>query len=139
MNSEGAKQEPERRAQEPEPPHRRSPLAEHASRITHQVSRLWRAPFFSPGGFVCRAAIITGLYLAVHLAGLREFTSLLNGTIGSVELGWRLSAILGLAYILIYLAFVLLVPILLLAAVLLALWQRCFLEQHPSTTKQQPR
>jgi hypothetical protein len=75
--------------------------------------------------------MITGLYLVVHLAGLREFTSLLNGTIGSVELGWRLSAFLGLAYIFIYLAFVLLVPILLLAAVLLALWQRSFLSSTP--------
>ena len=88
------------------------------------VSRLWRAEFCSPKDFVRRALLITLAFLAVHLAGLKEFTSILNGTTGSVELGWGLSAFLGLMYILGWLALVILVPILLLAAAMLVIWNR---------------
>jgi hypothetical protein len=91
-----------------------------------RIASLWRAEFFSPRDFVRRALVIALFYLALHLAGLREFTSVLNGTMGSVNLGWGLSAFLGLTYIFAYLAFVLLVPILLLAAALLAVWKRIF-------------
>ena len=94
------------------------------SRITHHASRIWRAEFCSPKDFVRRALLISIAFLAVHLAGLKEFTSILNGTTGSVELGWGLSAFLGLMYILGWLAFVILVPILLLAAAMLTLWNR---------------
>jgi len=89
-----------------------------------RFSSLWRAEFLSPKDMVRHAVIIAVLYLVVHLAGLREFTSILNGTMGSPELGWTVSAFLGLAYIFAYLAFVLLVPILLLAATFLAVWKR---------------
>jgi hypothetical protein len=88
------------------------------------LAALWRADFFSPKDFVRRALVIALFYLVVHLAGLREFTSLLNGTVGSVQLGWGLSGFLGLTYIFAYLAFVLLVPVLLLAAALLVAWRR---------------
>ena len=85
---------------------------------------LWRAEFLSPKDFVRRAVLIALLFLAAHLSGLRQFTSILNGTIGSVDLGLGMSAFLGLAYIFLYLAFVVLVPILLLAAAVLAVWAR---------------
>ena len=70
-----------------------------------------------------RAAAISGLFMLVHLAGFREFTGILNGTIGSLALGWNLSAFLAVVYILLYLAFVILVPVLVLAAVILSVWQ----------------
>ena len=89
-----------------------------------RLGSLWRAEFFSPKDLARRAVVIALLYLAVHLAGLREFTSILNGTMGSPELGWTLSAFLGLGYIFAYLALVLLVPVLVLAAAFLALWKR---------------
>jgi hypothetical protein len=47
-------------------------------------------------------------------------SSVLSGTAGSTELSWKTSATLGAAYIVIYLAFVVLVPILVLAALLLS-------------------
>ena len=93
-------------------------------KVWKKLAGIWRAEFLSPKDFVRRAVVITLLYLAASLAGLREFTTVLNGTMGSVELGWRVSAFLGMAYILLYLAFVLLVPILLLAAGLLTIWQK---------------
>lgn len=78
----------------------------------------------SPKDFVRHAALICVVFAIAHLLGLREFTSVLNGTTGSVAMDWQMAAALGVAYILLYLAFVLLVPTMILAAVILALWQR---------------
>lgn len=83
-----------------------------------------RAEFLSAKDLLQRATAISGLYLLVHLAGFREFTGILNGTIGSLALGWNLSAFLAVVYILLYLAFVILVPVLVLAAAILMVWQR---------------
>ncbi len=83
-----------------------------------------RAEFLSARDLLQRALGISGLFLLVHLAGLREFTSVLNGTVGSVAAGWKLSGFLALIYILLYLAFVILVPVLILAAMILAVGQR---------------
>lgn len=70
------------------------------------------------------AAMLTILFVIVHLAGLREFTSVLNGTVGSTHLSWQTASFLGAAYIFVYLGFVILVPILILAAGILKIWQR---------------
>ena len=89
--------------------------------------RLWlfrRAEFLSPKDLLQRAGAISALFLVAHLAGLREFTSVLNGTIGSVAAGWKLSGFLALIYILLYLAFVILVPVLVLTAMILTVWRR---------------
>jgi len=75
-----------------------------------------RSEFLSPRDLLQRAGTISVLFLLVHLAGFREFTGVLNGTIGSLTLGWKLSAFLAVVYIVIYLAFVVLVPVLMLAA-----------------------
>jgi hypothetical protein len=88
------------------------------------LRRLWRAEFLSPKDLTKRAILITVVYIIAHAAGLKEFTTVLNGTIGSVQLGFGISAFLGLSYVFAYLAFVLLVPILLLAAAMLAAWKR---------------
>ena len=92
--------------------------------LWHQIAALWRAELFSPKDFLRRAVVVAIIFLAVHIAGLREYTCILNGTVASVELGRRMSAFLGLAYVFAYLGVVLLVPILLLAAAMLAGWQR---------------
>jgi hypothetical protein len=72
-----------------------------------------------------RAVAIGFLFLMAHLAGFREFTSVLNGTVGSVALGWNFSAFLAVIYIFLYLAFVILVPVMILAALILTVWQWC--------------
>lgn len=86
-----------------------------------RLGSLWHADFLSPKDLVRRALAIALIYGLASACGMREFTSILNGTMGSIALGWRLSAFLGLFYIAIYLAFVLLVPMLLIAAGLLML------------------
>jgi hypothetical protein len=88
------------------------------------LRKLWRAELLSPKDFVRRAVLIGGVFALARLAGLREFTSILNGTTGSVELSWGLSAVLGVTYIVVYLAFVILVPTLVIAAAISAAWQR---------------
>jgi hypothetical protein len=93
-------------------------------KLREAIRRLWRAELFSPAGFVQRALVISALFLLVHLAGLREYTSILNGTVGPDSAGWAGSAFLGMTYIILYLAFVILAPMLILAAGLLAVWQR---------------
>jgi len=91
-----------------------------------QMRKCWRTEFLSPKDLLVRAAVISLLFLVVHLAGLREFTSVLNGTIGNTEISWGESAFWGTVYIFLYLAFVLGVPILLLAAAISAALQRLF-------------
>jgi len=84
-----------------------------------------RAEFLSARDLLQRAGAISGVFLLLHLAGFREFTGVLNGTIGSLTLGWNLSAFLAAMYIAFYLAFVILVPILVLAAIILMIGRQC--------------
>src|SRR5262245_48526029 len=85
-----------------------------------RLRSIWRAEFLSPKDLVRRALIIAVIYFVVSAFGLREFTSILNGTMGSVAMGWHMSAFLGLLYIFSYLAFVLITPTMLIAAGVLA-------------------
>jgi hypothetical protein len=89
-------------------------------------SKWWHAPFLSPKDLARSAILIALLYGILTAAGLREYTSILSGTVGSIELGWQISAFLGFAYLFAYLAFVLVAPVLLIAAVLLWFWQKLF-------------
>lgn len=90
-----------------------------------------RAEFLSARDLLQRAVAISGLFLVVHLAGFREFTGVLNGTIGSLTLGWNFSAFLAVIYIVFYLAFVVLVPILILAAGILMVGRRLIRKSSP--------
>lgn len=83
-----------------------------------------RGSIASPRYLLEWAAMLTILFVIVQLAGLREFTSVLNGTIGSTHLSWQTASFLGAAYIFVYLGFVIVVPILILAAGILKIWQR---------------
>ncbi len=92
--------------------------------VWQRLRELWHADFFTPKDLLCRAFVICLAYLGVHLAGLREYTSILNGTVGSLAAGRELSDFLGVLYIVVYLAFVILAPSLVLAAAILAFWRR---------------
>jgi hypothetical protein len=94
-----------------------------------RLVRFWRADCFSPRGFLVRAAVISVVFLAVHLAGWRDYTSVLNGTVGSASAGWRTSTFFGVTYLILYMVFVLAVPVLVLAAGILAVWSR---RQNPT-------
>ena len=85
---------------------------------------LWKAPPFSPTAFVIRAIIITVLFSISELLGLREYTTFLSGTAANVNLTWQTASLLGLIHLLLYVAFILLVPISLITASLIAMWSR---------------
>jgi len=89
-----------------------------------RLKSVWQADFLSPKDLVRRALLLGVLYALVSAFGLREFTSILNGTVGSVAIGWHLSLFFGLLYIVSYLAFVLGTPTLIIAAGILVLWKK---------------
>jgi hypothetical protein len=72
----------------------------------------------SPKSFLEVAALFAGLYLVLSLFGLREHTTFLSGTLPDSS---RLTGVfLGALYVIVYFLFVLISPILVLAAVLCA-------------------
>src|SRR5579862_2115217 len=90
----------------------------------HRKDRRSRGTVASPLYFLEWAAMLTILFVVMQVAGLRDFTSVLNGTVGSTHLSWQSASFLGAAYIFVYLGFVIVVPILILAAGILKVWQR---------------
>lgn len=78
----------------------------------------------SPKGLVVRAGVLTAIFIVCHLLGLREFTTVLCGTYPSAGIMSECLVFLGLIYVLLYLAFTVVVPIFLIAAGLLAIWER---------------
>ena len=83
---------------------------------------VWKADAFSPTAFVARAIIIAVCYCLSELAGLREYTTFLSGTSANLNMSWQTGATLGLIHLLLYVAFILFVPVSLIAAGLLLLW-----------------
>ncbi len=92
-------------------------------------SWLFRLELFSPRGFLLRALVLAVAYALCELAGLREYTTFLSGTAAGGR--WEASVVWGMTYIFVYLGFVLLAPILVIAAALLHVWQR-FARRRPA-------
>jgi hypothetical protein len=83
---------------------------------------VWKADAFSPTAFVARAVIITICYCISELAGLREYTTFLSGTSANLNESWHTAATLGLIHLLLFMAFIFLVPVSLITAGLLLIW-----------------
>ena len=73
-------------------------------------------PTFSPKGLLLWAGIVALGFLVCHAAGLREHTTVISGTSPTGDVHSVLPIALGAVYAVVYFAFVLLVPILILAA-----------------------
>lgn len=98
------------------------------------ANRFWdlcAADFLSPKDFVRHAVLVLLVFGVAHLAGLREYTSVLNGTTGAVGVDMETATLLGVGYVLAYLAAILFVPILLIAAALVAAWQWIAARKQP--------
>ncbi len=87
------------------------------------LGRLWKADAFSPKDFIRRAVFLAVAYGVAELAGLREFTSFLSGTAPPAAVSDATGAFFGCLFMVLYFAWVLLVPILLIAAALGGLWR----------------
>jgi hypothetical protein len=107
-------------------------------RVLGMLKFIWKADSFSPGAFVFRALLITVFYCASELAGLREYTTFLSGTSANTDISWQTAAMLGVAHLLLYVAFILLVPISLLTAGLLAGWGWLRRRHQPGQAPQEP-
>lgn len=94
------------------------------TRIPSKAARLFRSPILSPGGFIARAVLIAFFFVICQAAGWREHTTFLSGTTASEGGSANASTLLGVIYMASYFGFVLLTPILLLAAAFLAFWTR---------------
>jgi hypothetical protein len=88
------------------------------------LRKVWKADAFSPTAFIARAVIITVFYCASELAGLREYTTFLSGTSANLNVTWQTAATYGLVHLMLYMAFILLVPVSLITAGLLHLWNK---------------
>ena len=88
------------------------------------IRRLWKADTFSATAFLVRAAALTALFGFSELLGLREYTTFLSGTSANLNVSWQTASLFGLIHLLLYVGFILLVPIFLLTAALLAGWNR---------------
>ncbi|TFH13790.1 MAG: hypothetical protein E4H02_11155 [Lentisphaerales bacterium] len=78
----------------------------------------------SPRGFLKRAAVLTVVFAVFHVAGLREMTSFLCGMAPMTGGAAKLSALMGLGYVVSYLGFIVIVPILVIASALLLVSSR---------------
>jgi len=91
---------------------------------------LFRAPIFSPLGFV-RWSIVTSIPFAIaQLAGWRQYTSILSLTIPEGTPG-QLAAWYAGFYLIAYVAFTLIAPTLLIAAGIYALILTAFRASSP--------
>ena len=99
------------------------------SSLASQLKRLARLDAFSPLAFVLTAAALVIFYAICELAGLREDTTFLSGTVAGGA--WATTVRLGTIYLVAYFGCVLAAPIFLLAAGLLTIWQR--LARRPIT------
>jgi hypothetical protein len=88
------------------------------------LSTLWRAEALGPKDLVRHAAFWSVLFLVAHVAGLRDLTTVFSGARAIPSLPRVLEAMLGSAYLVLYMIAVLVVPTLLLAAVISAVATR---------------
>jgi hypothetical protein len=91
---------------------------------TNTLKQFWSAGVFSPHGLVLRAGLVVLFFAVCELGGMRDHTTFLSGTPTEAGGGGSTPVVLGIIYLAAYLAFVLLAPVLLLAAAMLALLQR---------------
>jgi len=83
----------------------------------------------SPAGFALRAGLLCVFFLVVHLAGLREYASILSGTMPQGPIGQTASKFFAVSYIFLYLAAIVIAPILGIAALVFFLLDKWFVRR----------
>jgi hypothetical protein len=82
------------------------------------------ASVLSPAGLVLTALFILLAFGICEAIGLREYTTVISGTVAVPGASFKTSFFLALIYLATYFAFVLLLPILVIAAALLVVWKK---------------
>jgi hypothetical protein len=88
------------------------------------VRGLLRAPSFSPTGMILRALLIALSFAICHALGWREYTTFISGSQADVVMDRSVSTLCAVAYMAAYFGSVLIAPVLLLAAIIINLWDR---------------
>lgn len=70
----------------------------------------------SPGALLAYAALLALPFLVAHLAGWREYTGILSGTLASAGLAAEVQALLGLGYAVAFMVAMILAPVFVLGA-----------------------
>ncbi len=83
--------------------------------ILNYLREMRKSPFFSPLGLLDRAITLSAMFMVVHFAGFRRYTSFISGTIND-DISF---SILGVGYFILYTAAIIIVRILLIAALTL--------------------
>ena len=84
------------------------------------IWRLLRVPALSPAGLLIRAAVLAAAYVVLHLAGFREYASVICGMPPPGSSRYLVS-FAACAYIMLHLAAVMVVPALVIASGIAAL------------------
>jgi hypothetical protein len=87
-----------------------------------KMFRIMRADFLSPKYLLLRAVALALFFLIVEVAGLREYSTFLSGTVPFPGVNMKLASFYGMLYLACYVGFVVVAPILLLAAGMLTVW-----------------
>ncbi len=88
------------------------------------VKRFVTAPMFSPAGLALRGLVCLGLFLCCHLAGWCEYATVLSGTSPTGDITDKAALYRGVVYVLTYFGMLILTPVFLIAAGLVALYRR---------------
>lgn len=96
--------------------------------ILNFLRKMRKSPFFSPLGLLDRAITLTAMFLAVHFAGFRRYTSFISGTIND-DVSCN---VLGVGYFILYASVIIAVPILIIASLALIV-----IRSSDRTTRQQ--
>ena len=102
-----------------------SPGAPRRGKFRERLRRLARGRLLSPRGLLWRAAVLTAVFVLLHLLGLRRYTCVFSATSPTGGKLDTLSVILGATYAVLYLLVVVVVPILVIAALLLLAVNLC--------------
>ena len=96
--------------------------------------RIRHAKLCSPAGFGLRAGSLLILFLIVHLAGFREYASVLSGTVPQGSFGTAVDQFFAVAYVFLYLGAVVVAPILAIAALVFLILDRWLFRRRPTRT-----
>ena len=93
--------------------------------------RIRHAKLCSPAGFGLRAGVLLILFLIVHLAGFREYASVISGTVPQGSFGMAVDQFFAVAYVFLYLSAVVVAPILAIAALVFLILDRWLFPRRP--------
>jgi len=89
-----------------------------------------RYSLFTPSGLIARATVVSFAFIILHAVGFRTYTTILSGTSPTGEPFGYIDSLKAVAYIISYLFATVGAPILVIAALVLAILQRMLIRSE---------